>query len=37
MQSRSSTAASSATRTAFSSGKVTMPVPRRMREVCAAT
>jgi hypothetical protein len=29
--SRSSTTASSATRTAFSSGSVTMPVPRRMR------
>ena len=35
--SRSSTAASSATRSAFSSGSVTTPVPRRMRRVRAAT
>ena len=33
MLSRSSTTASSATRTGSSSGKVTMPVPRRMRDV----
>ena len=36
-ETRSNTAASSATRTGSSSGKVTMPVPRRIRDVRAAT
>lgn len=35
--SKSSTAASSATRSGFSIGKVIIAVPRRIRSVCAAT